>query len=212
MTMVELRAEPGAASASSPERGPVSALAWPTALFVIIATVMLFVIGDLQFDLSHGISAGHVELELVALVLAFAGVVGTTVHLLSALRRAHELQRDLQFTREDAERWRSENEALVRRFGMGVEHHFLGWGLTCAEKEIALLVLRGLSYKDVANVRGTTERTVRHQALAIYRKAGVAGRAEMAAVFIRDVLAAARSESGATPPREARAASATLAS
>jgi hypothetical protein len=49
-------------------------------------------------------------------------------------------------------------------------------------------VLKGFSYKEIADLRETTERTVRNQALAIYRKAGLANRAEMAAFFLEDFL------------------------
>jgi DNA-binding CsgD family transcriptional regulator len=164
---------------------------------VALAMVLLFVIGHLRSDLANDVVVWHDWVECVALVLACVGVLGTTVQLLSALSRARELQRDLRCTREDTERLRTENEAQLRRSGMAAEHHFLKWGLTCAEKEIALLVLRGLCYKEVASARGTSERTVRHQVLQIYRKAGVAGRAEMAAVFLRDVLPAAGIQAGA---------------
>lgn len=52
----------------------------------------------------------------------------------------------------------------------------------------ALLLLKGLSHKVIAEVRATSERTVRQQALAVYRKAGLAGRAELAAFFLEDLL------------------------
>ena len=65
--------------------------------------------------------------------------------------------------------------------------HFLEWGLEAwkggrlspAEREVGLLLLKGLSLKEVAETRQTSERTVRQQALAVYRKAGLAGRAEL---------------------------------
>lgn len=62
------------------------------------------------------------------------------------------------------------------------------WKLTVAEREIALLLLKGLKLKDIANARGTSERTVRQQAQAIYKKAGLEGRFELAAYFIEDVI------------------------
>ncbi len=53
---------------------------------------------------------------------------------------------------------------------------------------MGLLLLKGLSLRDVAQARSTSERTVRQQALAVYRKAGLAGRAELAAFFLEDLL------------------------
>jgi DNA-binding NarL/FixJ family response regulator len=59
---------------------------------------------------------------------------------------------------------------------------------------VALLLVKGLALKDVAQVRATSERTVRQQSLAIYRKSGLAGRAELAAFFLEDLLSPRRAE------------------
>ena len=200
-TATELPTEPEAKDEGAPtpieKIASLRALAWPVILLVVVLGVLSFIIEDLHFDLQQGVPASHIGTELIFLALLLIGVIGTIVQLRAAMRRQRDLQRDLRTTREDAERWRSEAEALARRVGAAVDEHFSEWGLTSAEKEIALLVLRGLSYKEVASVRGTAERTVRHQALAIYRKAGVAARAEMAAVFLQDVLAGAPPQPGA---------------
>lgn len=55
-----------------------------------------------------------------------------------------------------------------------------------SEKEA--LTLKGLSHGEIANLRNASERIVRDQALAIYRKAGVAGRTELSAFFLEDLL------------------------
>lgn len=57
-----------------------------------------------------------------------------------------------------------------------------------AEKEVALLLLKGLSHKDIADVRSVTEATARQQARAVYKKAGLAGRNDLAAFFLEDLL------------------------
>ncbi len=177
-------------------------------MFVIVS---LFLAGDLAADVAMGMSAMHVGLEILVLSTALLAVIGTAWQLRGALRHALELHDDLEGTRADLdgaradlERWRSEAEALMRNLGTAIEHHFVRWGLTSAEREVALLVLRGLSYKEIASARGTTDRTVRVQALTIYRKAGVAGRAEMAAFFLKDLLlpdAAAEPDQGETASR-----------
>jgi DNA-binding NarL/FixJ family response regulator len=108
---------------------------------------------------------------------------------MEAVRRAAaSLGHDLQAAREEAERWRREAGDVLRGLGVAIDRQFERWGLTSAEREIALLLLKGLSHKEVSTVRDTTERTVRQQSLAIYRKAGLAGRAELAAFFLEDLL------------------------
>jgi len=58
-----------------------------------------------------------------------------------------------------------------------------------AERAVALLLLKGLSLKEVAAIRTTTERTIRAQARSIYSKAGLTGRAALSAFFLEDLLA-----------------------
>ncbi len=76
---------------------------------------------------------------------------------------------------------------------------FDNWNLTAAEREIALLLLKGLRLKEIAGSRGTSERTVRQQAQAIYKKAGLEGRFELAAYFIEDVIQSMELETGTAP-------------
>lgn len=161
------------------------AMAWPAGLFVIIT---FFVGADLAADLAHDMSLSHVGVELVAMFLCLAGAWGTGLHLRRALARARELDHHLEGTRADLDRARSEADALRAGLGTALDEQFERWGLTSAQREVALLVLKGLSYKEVAELRTTAEHTVRNQALAIFRKAGLAGRAEMAAFFIEDLL------------------------
>jgi hypothetical protein len=54
---------------------------------------------------------------------------------------------------------------------------------------VALLLLKGLSLKEIAAIRVTTERTVRAQARSLYSKAGLTGRAALSAFFLEDLLA-----------------------
>lgn len=161
------------------------ALAWPAGLFMIIT---FFVGADMAADLSAGIGIAHLGIETVALVLCLAGVWGGGLQLRRALLRSRELHRHLEGARADLDRAREEADALRAGLGAALDDQFERWGLTSAQREVALLVLKGLSYKEVAELRTTAEHTVRNQALAIFRKAGVAGRAEMAAFFIEDLL------------------------
>lgn len=62
------------------------------------------------------------------------------------------------------------------------------WELSPTEKQVALLLLKGLSFEEIAAIRATKEKTVRQQAIAIYRKSGLNGRHEFAAWFFEDFL------------------------
>jgi len=52
--------------------------------------------------------------------------------------------------------------------------------LTAAERHVAALVLDGLSNRTIAQMRGTSVRTVANQIASVFRKLNVTGRAELA--------------------------------
>jgi DNA-binding NarL/FixJ family response regulator len=58
--------------------------------------------------------------------------------------------------------------------------------LTGAEQAVAVLVCRGISNRQIATLRGTSERTVANQLSEIYRKLGVSNRTELARRVHRD--------------------------
>ncbi len=69
-----------------------------------------------------------------------------------------------------------------------IDHQFRAWNLTNSEREIGFLLIKGLSLRDIAKSRNTSESTVRLQALAIYSKANLAGRHELSAHFMEELL------------------------
>lgn len=70
---------------------------------------------------------------------------------------------------------------------------FVEWGLTKAEKDVALFAIKGLSTAEIAGLRATSEGTIKAQTNAIYRKAGVTGRSQLLSLFIEDLM---RDEAG----------------
>lgn len=69
-----------------------------------------------------------------------------------------------------------------------LEERFDQWGLTPAERDVALFAVKGLSLADIAALRTTSEGTVKAQSNAIYRKAAVSGRAQLLSLFIDDLM------------------------
>ena len=53
-----------------------------------------------------------------------------------------------------------------------LQERFAAWGLTPAERDVALFAIKGLSTQDIAQLRATSEGTVKAQTTAIYRKVG----------------------------------------
>jgi putative tricarboxylic transport membrane protein len=109
----------------------------------------------------------------------------------AAQGRERVLTSSLEEARQEAERHAKTADALIKGVGDKMDKQFEVWALTPAEKEVASLLLKGIRHKEIGEIRQTSERTVRQQSLAIYRKAGVEGRTELAAYFLEDLLPAA---------------------
>lgn len=60
-------------------------------------------------------------------------------------------------------------------------------GLSPAERDIALVTVRGLRTADIARARGIRDDTVKSQLATIFRKSGVVTRPECEAMFIDEV-------------------------
>ena len=96
--------------------------------------------------------------------------------------------RDLSAYRAQAAAWQAQARLHVEGLARSIDHQLDQWQLSVAEKEIAFLLLKGLSLRDIAGLRGTAEKTVRAQSAAVYAKSGLAGRTELSAFFLEDLL------------------------
>lgn len=160
------------------------------ALVAVVGGVALFFALELREE--PGLSALDMALELLNIIPVVLMSVGTVL-LFRISRRQREDQltliRDLEVARIQGQRWRSEARTLLNGLGAAIDAQFGRWNLTEAECEVALLLLKGLSLKEVAAVRATSERTIRAQAQSLYSKAGLNGRAALSAFFLEDLLA-----------------------
>ena len=138
------------------------------------------------------------SLDLLGDALQMALVVATAVAcalLAMRVQSQHEeragLLRDVALARAEGEAWRREAQTHLEGLGIAIERQFEAWGLTPAEREIGLLMLKGFSHKEIGAFRATTEATARQQAKSIYQKAGVESRTAFCAFFLEDLLPAA---------------------
>jgi DNA-binding CsgD family transcriptional regulator len=127
--------------------------------------------------------------EIVPIVMTSVGVA-LLFRVTQQQRDEHvRVIRDLELARAQGQRWRSEARGFLDGLGAAIEAQFNRWSLTDAEREVALLLLKGLSHKEIATVRAVSERTVREQARSLYAKSGLTGRAALSAFFLEDLLA-----------------------
>ena len=136
---------------------------------LFITNIALSILGISRFTW-----AVHEFIEVGAAVGLILGTILGAV----ALRRSH-------LRTQNAE---SRLRAASGAFMDLLKEHFAAWGLTPAERDVALFAIKGLSTPEIAQMRQTSEGTVKAQTAAIYRKAGVTGRPQLLSLFIEDLM------------------------
>ena len=154
----------------------------PTMAAIALFAVVVVLIGwDLFVDYGEGVSLWHLTFEFAIFLVALSGMVLMWWQL-------DRTRSDLVEALVEAEQWKKESNELIQGLGVAIEHQFERWQLTKAESEVGLFLLKGLSHKEIAGIRQTSERTVREQSRALYRKSGLSGRSSLSAFFLEDLL------------------------
>lgn len=158
-----------------------------------LATLLLGAIAlggavDLSLDRPASFWSPHVLFELALLTLSLAGVAYLWLGWWETSRQLGWTRRELAVRGAERDAWRARTEKLLRGLGEEIDGQLRAWGLTPVERETALLLLKGYGHKEIAGLQEKSERTVRQHAVAVYRKSGLSGRAELSAFFLEDLL------------------------
>jgi len=147
--------------------------------FVVIGICALFFLLDISADIFQidieTAWVDHTTIEMISTIsLAFAMIV-----------IGRQIRRLLREHRDAAASVKVASGELLSV----IAAKFDVWQLSPSEGEIALLLIKGFSAQEIADLRETRPGTVKSQSSAIYQKAGVKGRNELAAYFVEDLLA-----------------------
>lgn len=153
-------------------------------LLVIIFGVVDFFEDSGQGQSVLGLIADTAYMGFLAVVLVYLWWVPPT----TTRRQNVLLTQEALIRHSDLESWRQKATNLLVGLSQVIDQQFDAWDLTDAEKQVAFLLVKGMSLKEIARIREASERTVRQQATSVYAKSGVAGRAELSAFFLEDLL------------------------
>ncbi len=153
-------------------------------LTVVVAGTLL----DIVYDYREGASFSHLAVELGLVVFSFSLIAILSHGVWKQSRSNGRLKAELKSLASISQQPPPEVQAARDGLARVLQSQFENWQLTSTEKEVGMFLLKGLSFKEIASVRNTLEKTVRQQASSIYRKAGVSGRHEFSAWFIEDFL------------------------
>lgn len=169
---------------------------------ILMGIVLLMIVGgtiDILLDAPTSWWSLHVVYELFLIAAGLVGAVWLWLSWFRAEQANRSLRRSLEDRQQERDAWRASARRVLEGLGSAVSRQFQAWGLTGTEREVALLLLKGRSHKEIARDTGRSERTVRQHSVAVYDKAGVNGRAELAAFFLEDLMLPTASPTGAAP-------------
>ena len=157
-------------------------------IFVVQALCVLFFVSDILITLLGIpliVSWQVTEfIQIGAAIGLILGLFSTAIALSRTHARAQKVEAQLRVASGE--------------FAALLEERFAQWGLTPAERDVALFVIKGLSLQDIARVRQTSEGTVKAQTNAIYRKAEVSGRPQLLSLFIDELVEGDQPSSSST--------------
>lgn len=155
---------------------------------IILLSIGLMTTVDLITDSKEGASWWHTAVEGLVVVAALFGVfllLGETFKLKRTLKNELDFSTKLQ---QEANVWKEHSKKYLQGLSQSIDAQLSKWELTKSEKEVAFLLLKGFSLKEIAVLRKTTDKTARAQSTAIYAKAGLSGRSQLSAFFLEDLL------------------------
>lgn len=159
----------------------------------ILTGILLFIISflttiDIIEDVQEGTNLRHLGLDLGIAVASIVMAVFLVWRLSRDKDKILTLSKEKKILEEIAQKHLNKTKFVVEGLSTYIDQEFTNWNLSNAEREVALLMIKGLSASEIAEIRASTEKTVRHQSTAVYKKAGVKGRGELQAYFLEDLL------------------------
>lgn len=159
---------------------------------VIVFIGICAVVYDIMSDFQDQVAFSHISHELI---IFFPLLIILIINTLMFYKYESLIFRNLTIKETELLSLKEEkfelinlNKILAQHLSKKIAIQSDIWNLSKTEKEIAVLLIKGFSSKEIAAMRNTSEKTVREQASAIYLKAGVNNRANLASFFIEDIL------------------------
>jgi DNA-binding NarL/FixJ family response regulator len=155
---------------------------------IILLIIMCLNFFDVLTDISLGVPVWHIFSESAIVIVSGIGALFLIKDISARTTDISNLKRELLISDDKFNNISDEMKSARREYSTVIHSQFEQWSLTPSEQDVAMLLLKGLSFKEMSAVRNTKEKTVRQQASVIYSKANVEGRHEFAAWFLEDFM------------------------
>ena len=155
---------------------------------IVLGVIMILNLADVVTDISLGVPRWHILEEFVIVIAAAFGMLYLIFEMRRRTNQLEDLKRTLSDSDEQLAHITNEMRSARHHYSEVIHQQFDQWKLTGSEQQVAMLLLKGLSFKEISAVRDTKEKTVRQQASTVYAKSGVDGRHAFSAWFLEDFL------------------------
>ena len=131
----------------------------------------------------------HVWHEVLMFAFTVFGIIALSIKITKQRKKLSLLKDELDQEKTTNTEWRAKSLGAATLIRKLIDEQFALWHLSQSEKDVALLLIKGFAMKEIAEIRSTQEKTVRQQAMSIYKKSSLSGRQQLAAFFLEDILA-----------------------
>lgn len=158
----------------------------------LFVAFVLFVLGtgvvEIVSEFVDGETLGSMADDMIRVIVSGLVLGWFVIEYRSQQQALGQLRDELARGRGRLAQLDSQSKQLASQYRAVMQKQFDTWRLTASEQDVVILMLKGLSFREIAELRVTREKTVRQQASSVYRKAGVTSRNELAAWFFEDML------------------------
>ncbi len=153
-----------------------------------LLTIMSLNLLDVITDINLNVPLWHIIEEGVIVLLSGTLATLLILEMNRRTKRLHLLADSLIEAENKVSKITEQFKEARHQYFEVIQQQFNDWSLSQSEKEVAMLMLKGLNFQEIAAVRNTKEKTARQQASSIYSKTGLEGRHELSAWFIEDFM------------------------
>jgi len=119
--------------------------------------------------------------ELLHITFEIVAVISLVIGIFEVLNKVRYLEIEKLRQTNQLKHLREDFDELVHR-------KFSNWGLSPAERDVALMMLRGLTVEQISEIRDVSKGTIKVQSHKIMQKADVGSRVEFMSIFLDDFI------------------------
>lgn len=160
--------------------------------FTLSSLFLLFVgslsVADVFFDKNDQLSSAHLMGELFLITISFFGSAFFIYQALLHRKRNTNLREKVSDLENKNSDYLKQVDSFRKGLSEAIDNQFTKWSFTPSEKEVGIMIIKGLSYHEIADARGISERTARNQGSSLLNKAQLKNKSELMAFFLEDLL------------------------